>query len=179
METVNAKEGIDTMTTTTHLTKIGNAYATADLRYYVKRDAAGYRLHDRDSRVWWHLGRNKAEALAAAEERLQRIGYTTAADEQAITDPADSLPWDETLDLASAGLWSRDADACCCSVCGRDVPSQRHGVILVGGGAIACKPEDAHLFEKCDGGAFLGVYPVGSECIKKIPAEYRYAFSDR
>jgi len=24
----------------------------------------------------------------------------------------------------------------------------------------------------------LGVYPVGSECIKKIPAEYRYAFAN-
>lgn len=53
-----------------HLHKIGTTYATTDLRYYVKRDAAGYRLHDRETRAWWHLGRNKAEALVIAEKRL-------------------------------------------------------------------------------------------------------------
>lgn len=193
METVNAKEGNDTMnTTTTHLTKVGNAYATTDLRYYVKRDACGYRLHDRETRAWWHLGRNKAEALAHAEEiltlKMQRTKMTiditaeeatTTATSVCDADATQSLPWDTTLDLYAAGLWSSDADGCCCSVCGRDVPSQKHGVVLVGGGAIACLPGDAHLFEKFDGGAYLGVYPVGRECIKKIPAQYRYQFADR
>lgn len=174
-------------TNTTHLKKVGNAYATADLRYYVKRDAAGYRLHDRDSRCWWHLGRKKAKALEIAEQRLadlySSVGGISLGDiakavapATEIADPADALPWDRTLDLAAAGLWHRDADACCCSVCGKDVPSQKNGVCLVGGGAIACRPEDYAEFERVDGGSCLGVYPVGSECIKKIPAEYRYSF---
>jgi len=175
MATATTTQEIEMTTTkTTTLNKVGNAYATLDLRFYVKRDAAGYRLHDRETRAWWHLGRNKVEALIIAEERIQRLGYAPA-----VTDPADSLPWDTTLDLAEAGLWSHDADGCCCSVCGRNVPSQKHGVVLVGGGAVACKPEDADLFEKYDAVAYLCVYPVGSECIKKIPAEYRYTFANK
>lgn len=172
------------MTTThTNLTKIGDVYATDDLAFYVRREAAGWRLRERATDVFWHLGRNKAEALDLAEQRIAErraaLLYKTTVERVQAEYTADDLPWEETLDLADAGLWHRDADACCCSVCGRDVPSQRHGVVLVGGGAIACKPEHAAAFEKYDGGAFLGVYPVGSECIKKIPAEYRYEFSSR
>jgi hypothetical protein len=161
METVNAKEGIDTMNTTTHLTKIGNAYATADLRYYVKRDAAGYRLHDRDSRVWWHLGRNKAEALTIAEKRLNTIiGARTV----------------EPRTVAADMIWTHDekhyyyGDINSCQCCGRKVGANPIGIIVVNGGASLCHPEDHKALEN-DGG-YMGWFPIGSECAKRIPAEY-------
>ena len=59
-----------------------------------------------------------------------------------------------------------------CISCGRNTSKQNaRGVILVDGGSGICKAEDVPL-EEHDGG-FMGWFPVGSECIKTVPMEYR------
>jgi ferredoxin len=59
-----------------------------------------------------------------------------------------------------------------CIACGRNVSKQNaKGVIVVDGGSGICKIEDVPL-EEHDGG-FMGWFPVGSECIKTVPMEYR------
>jgi hypothetical protein len=61
-----------------------------------------------------------------------------------------------------------------CVFCGRDTSKQGNsfGVIVGEGGGVIVHPEDNELAQ--DGG-FMGWFPVGSECIKSIPAEFRQA----
>jgi hypothetical protein len=61
-----------------------------------------------------------------------------------------------------------------CIFCGRDTSKQgkSSGVIVGEGGAVVVHPEDDELAQ--DGG-HMGWFPVGSECIKEIPAEFRKA----
>lgn len=58
-----------------------------------------------------------------------------------------------------------------CINCGRDTSKQgnSNGVYIVGGGEWIAHPDQP---EFNDGGD-MGWFPVGSECIKKVPAEYR------
>jgi hypothetical protein len=60
----------------------------------------------------------------------------------------------------------------CCVFCGRDTSKQGNssGVIVGEGGGVIIHPEDNELAQ--DGG-YMGWFPVGSECIKSIPAEFR------
>jgi predicted nucleotide-binding protein len=59
-----------------------------------------------------------------------------------------------------------------CIACGRNVSKQNaKGVFVVNGGEGICKAEDVEL-EQRDAG-FMGWFPVGSECIKTVPTEYR------
>lgn len=61
----------------------------------------------------------------------------------------------------------------CCVFCGRDTSKQGNsfGVIVGEGGAAIVHPEDNEIAKTC--GGYMGWFPVGSECIKSIPAEFR------
>jgi hypothetical protein len=62
----------------------------------------------------------------------------------------------------------------CCVFCGRDTSKQgkSNGVMVGDGGALIVYPEDYEI--ATDGGA-MGWFPVGSECIKSVPTEFRVA----
>jgi hypothetical protein len=59
-----------------------------------------------------------------------------------------------------------------CVFCGRDTSNQgaSNGVMVGGGGATIIHPED---YEKSLDGGSMGWFPVGSECVKSVPAEFR------
>jgi hypothetical protein len=59
-----------------------------------------------------------------------------------------------------------------CVFCGRDVSKQgnSNGVMVGAGGSLVIHPDDYEI--ATDGGA-MGWFPVGSECIKEVPAEFR------
>jgi hypothetical protein len=60
----------------------------------------------------------------------------------------------------------------CCVFCGRDTSKQgnSNGVQVGAGGALIVHPED---YDKAIDGGDMGWFPVGSECIKSVPAEFR------
>ena len=60
----------------------------------------------------------------------------------------------------------------CCVFCGRDTSKQgnSNGVYVGAGGALIVHPED---YDKAIDGGDMGWFPVGSECIKSVPAEFR------
>jgi hypothetical protein len=62
-----------------------------------------------------------------------------------------------------------------CIHCGRDTSRQGKslGVCVSGGGAYIVHPADYDEFEHQGGD--MGWFPVGSECIKQVPAEFRLA----
>jgi len=61
-----------------------------------------------------------------------------------------------------------------CVFCGRDTSKQgkSNGVMVGGGGGSIIHPED---YEKSIDGGSMGWFPVGSECIKEVPKEFRIA----
>jgi hypothetical protein len=63
----------------------------------------------------------------------------------------------------------------CCVFCGRDTSKQgkSFGVMVGAGGALIVHPED-YSSKAIDGGD-MGWFPVGTECIKSVPAEFRVA----
>ena len=65
---------------------------------------------------------------------------------------------------------SRADDPCVC--CGRNVGKRGYSIIVAGGGVEIIHPDDAEAAAATDNG-FMGAYNVGSECIKRVPAEYR------
>ena len=56
-----------------------------------------------------------------------------------------------------------------CTVCGRKT-NLTIGVHVGGGGSFIIHPEDVELAQ--DGG-WMGFFPIGKECIKKVPQEFR------
>lgn len=58
-----------------------------------------------------------------------------------------------------------------CVFCGRDTSKQgkSNGVMVGGGAAFIVHPEDYPLND----GGDMGWFPVGSECIKIVPSEFR------
>jgi hypothetical protein len=83
---------------------------------------------------------------------------------------------------ASAFLWAEKYRAredqgkigfLSCIHCGRDTSKQgrSQGVCVSGGGSIIVHPEDYDTYPHQ--GGEMGWYPVGSECIKQIPADFR------
>ena len=62
----------------------------------------------------------------------------------------------------------------CCVFCGRDTSKQgkSSGVMVGAGGALIVHPED---YDKALDGGDMGWFPVGSECIKSVPTEFRLA----
>ena len=61
-----------------------------------------------------------------------------------------------------------------CIFCGRDTSKQgkSNGVMVGAGGSCIIHPED---YEKQVDGGSMGWFPVGSECIKEVPVEFRIA----
>jgi hypothetical protein len=61
-----------------------------------------------------------------------------------------------------------------CVFCGRDTSKQgkSKGVMVGFGGSLIVHPED---YDQAQDGGFMGWFPVGSECIKQVPAEFRVA----
>lgn len=59
-----------------------------------------------------------------------------------------------------------------CVFCGRDTSKQgkSQGVCVGAGGALIVHPED---YENATDGGEMGWFPVGSECVKSVPAEFR------
>jgi hypothetical protein len=59
-----------------------------------------------------------------------------------------------------------------CVFCGRDTSKQgkSNGVMVGAGGSLIIHPADYEIQE--DGGS-MGWFPVGTECIKSVPAEFR------
>lgn len=166
----NATEGTMTKTTTTHLTKVGNAYATTDLRFRVTKNASHrWTMCDTKTGQTHELGTVGAWAFTTAESIITRT-----LDEEA-------LPWDRTAPLPTtmwgekyhaSGADSSDwSDYQPCQCCGRKVGKNPLYAIVVGGGARLCALDDAGAFEKHDGG-WMGCYPIGRECAKQFPAGY-------
>lgn len=62
-----------------------------------------------------------------------------------------------------------------CIVCGRDTSNRGEsmGVWISGGGGLIVHPDDYATYEHRGGD--MGWFPVGSECIKRIPAEFHAA----
>ena len=48
-------------------------YTCNDPTYEVRQSAAGWRLHNVETGVWWHLCRDRDEALERAGERIHRV----------------------------------------------------------------------------------------------------------
>ena len=59
-----------------------------------------------------------------------------------------------------------------CVFCGRDTSKQGNsqGVYVGAGGGLIVYPQD---YDKAIDGGDMGWFPVGSECIKQVPAEFR------
>jgi hypothetical protein len=88
-----------------------------------------------------------------------------------IIEPADGFLWGEKY---RAREESRNGVSfLSCIHCGRDTSKQGNsqGVCVSGGGGLIIHPDDYETFPH-DGGD-MGWFPVGSECIKQIPAEFR------
>lgn len=81
--------------------------------------------------------------------------------------------------LWSKRYWARDAKRpvhfTACIACGRDTSNQGNsqGVYVSGGGGIIVHPDDYDTYDHRGGD--MGWFPVGRECIKRIPAEFHAA----
>jgi len=65
-----------------------------------------------------------------------------------------------------------------CILCGRPTNDKHlgYGVVVCDGGSRLVHPDDAHMVESDPG--FMGWFPVGSTCVKKVPAAFRVAPKD-
>lgn len=71
------------------------------------------------------------------------------------------------------GKWNAPDMTICCMVCARKVskdPKKVQGVLIVEGGGWVAHPDD---YDRFDPSGTMGWFAVGSECIKRIPLEYR------
>jgi hypothetical protein len=82
---------------------------------------------------------------------------------------------ENNIDVFGPKWQASDQNFLSCTICGRNTSKQGKsvGVIVSDGGAAIVFPGD-NLLEQSDGG-YMGWFPVGSECIKAIPAEFRIA----
>lgn len=64
-----------------------------------------------------------------------------------------------------------------CVLCGRKTAdtAKTMGIVVIGGGGALVHVEDAATEEANDPGGWMGWFPVGNECIKVVPAEFRAA----
>jgi hypothetical protein len=60
-----------------------------------------------------------------------------------------------------------------CIICARDTSKKGEswGVVIGDGGGVAVHSQDLVKAETC--GGYMGWFPIGSECIKKVPVEFR------
>jgi hypothetical protein len=59
-----------------------------------------------------------------------------------------------------------------CTVCGRIIRKARYWVHEIDGGGTLLHRDDEDAYQS-DGGD-LGLQPVGSECVRRVPPEYRH-----
>lgn len=80
----------------------------------------------------------------------------------------------QDIPLFSEKYHSKNPTSTSCIICGRDTSKNGHssGVIVGEGGDLIVHPEDN---EKAMDNGYMGWFPIGSECIKAIPLEFRQA----
>lgn len=80
----------------------------------------------------------------------------------------------EGIDIFSEKYHAKGSAFLSCIICGRDTSKQgkSQGVVIGNGGGNIVHPQDNLLAQ--DGG-YMGWFPIGSECIKAIPTEFRIA----
>lgn len=61
-----------------------------------------------------------------------------------------------------------------CTVCGRKT-NLSIGVYVGAGGGALVHPEDIKL---ANDGGYMGFFPIGKECIKKVPKEFRVIWEE-
>ena len=84
------------------------------------------------------------------------------------------------IDANVVNLWSekyheKQDDQERCIVCGKKTSPKVKGlgVIVIDGGSSIVHPDDNDVAVANQPGAYMGWWPVGSECIKPIPKEFR------
>ena len=84
-------------------------------------------------------------------------------------DPGEGFLWGERYQArqAKGGAWFLN-----CIVCGRDTSNrgESYGVWISGGGDLIVHPDDYDTYPHRGGD--MGWFPVGSECIKRVPVEF-------
>ena len=149
---------------TTTFIKTGRKYATQDLRFIVSRERDGWFMLDRTTRNEYFLTPTRDGAIEEASRQVEEIIASESEEEVTMvrTIPADMI-WTHKHDHEYGSLAS-------CQCCGRPVSRNAVGSVVGDGGSSIVHPDDAASIIT-DGG-YMGWYPIGSECAKKIPAEY-------
>lgn len=79
----------------------------------------------------------------------------------------------EGLNLFSEKYHAKGSQFLSCIICGRDTSKKGRswGVIIGEGAGVIVHPQDNEIAKSC--GGYMGWFPIGSECIKQIPVEFR------
>ena len=79
----------------------------------------------------------------------------------------------DVLPKAWGERYQAKGDFLACIGCGKPTSSkgQSQGVCISGGGDLIIHPDDYDTYDHRGGD--MGWFPVGRECIKKVPAEFR------
>ena len=149
---------------TTTITKIGKKYATEDLRFVISRQREGWFMLDRTTRNEYFLTETRVGMIHEAARQIEEIiAADTAQDQPAPRVICADMIWKHKHDHEYGSIHS-------CQCCGRAVSDNALGIVVADGGSSIVHPEDAATL--VDNGGYMGWYPIGSECAKKIPSEY-------
>ena len=101
---------------------------------------------------------------------IRKLQTTTAGTHRVLVDDGHFLWGEKYWERESQGAIQSDNN---CIACGRATSRQGkgYGVLVSGGGAVIVHPDDYVTYPH-DGGE-MGWFPIGSECIKQIPKEFR------
>lgn len=149
-------------TKATELIKIGRKYSTADLRFLIDRQHDGWFMLDRTNGNEYFLTKTKAGMAEEAAFWIKDVLEAEAKEEEPVTMPAPPSLF---------SIEKNHGDINYCQCCGRKVGADPWWVVVVDGGAALCRPEDSKHYYG-DGG-FMGAWPIGRECVKRVPLEYR------
>ena len=78
--------------------------------------------------------------------------------------------WGEKYEKAAKNI-----DGSNCIACGKKTGKITQGVFIGGGGGYIVHPDDQEADMEINGAGWMGWFPVGNECIKAIPKEFRYS----
>lgn len=86
---------------------------------------------------------------------------------------ARSIPIDDVLPNAWSEKYHAAGSFLACIACGKRTSNKgrSQGVCISGGGSTIVHPEDYDTFPH--NGGDMGWFPVGRECIRAVPAEFR------